>query len=190
MAAKAPFKRLVVLSDGTWQNENSPCPTNILKITKSLKSDGDDGIQTCLYYDAGVGTGGRLDSIMGGAMGAGIDANLKQLYIWLACNYDDGKDCLLPFLPFPFELNMRCAPALSVRMLCYWVSDVEDLPLSLSLYYVLQVTRVSFACCQGGWYFFLLTLSLLVSNCSCSGVLLLACPLQSTCSAFRVGATR
>lgn len=33
-----------------------------------------------------------IDSVMGGAMGAGIDINIKEIYIWLACNYDAGDE--------------------------------------------------------------------------------------------------
>lgn len=67
------YKRLIVLSDGTWQNEASATPTNILKLARCIASESDDGVQQVLYYDSGVGTGGAVDSIMGGAMGVGID---------------------------------------------------------------------------------------------------------------------
>lgn len=86
------YKRLVVLSDGTWQNESSATPTNILKLATSVASESDDGVQQVLYYDSGVGTGGAVDQVVGGAMGMGIDVNIKEIYIWLACNYDAGDE--------------------------------------------------------------------------------------------------
>lgn len=86
------YKRLIVLSDGTWQNEASVTPTNILKLAKCVASESDDGIQQVLYYDSGVGTGGAVDAMLGGAMGVGIDVNIKEIYIWLACNYDEGDE--------------------------------------------------------------------------------------------------
>lgn len=86
------YKRLIVLSDGTWQNEASETLTNIVKLAKSIASESDDGVQQVLYYDSGVGTGGMFDAMLGGSMGVGIDVNIKQIYIWLACNYDEGDE--------------------------------------------------------------------------------------------------
>lgn len=44
-------------------------------------------------YDSGVGTdGGSLNRILGGALGVGIDKNIKELYMFLAMNYKLGDE--------------------------------------------------------------------------------------------------
>lgn len=43
-------------------------------------------------YDKGLGTGGLLDRLAGGALGVGIDINIQELYSFLALNYDDGDE--------------------------------------------------------------------------------------------------
>lgn len=86
------YKRLVVLSDGTWQTPENRVPTNILKLTMALRHESDDFVQQVLFYDSGVGTAGALDAVRGGALGAGIDVNIQEIYTWLAVNYDDGDE--------------------------------------------------------------------------------------------------
>lgn len=71
------FKRLVVLSDGTWQTPENRIPTNILKLTMALRHECDDFVQQVLFYDSGVGTAGGLDALRGGALGAGIDGTYR-----------------------------------------------------------------------------------------------------------------
>lgn len=73
----------------------NPIPTNILKLTMAIEREDDDGIQQVIFYDSGVGTQGALDKIMGGGLGEGIDINIKELYTFLALNYDDGDEIYL-----------------------------------------------------------------------------------------------
>lgn len=95
-AAMAPVKRLAVLSDGTWQRADSATPTNILALARALRQEAPDGTQQVIYYAPGVGAGGSLLSrVRGGAIGAGIDSNIRELYMWLACNYDVGDEVSL-----------------------------------------------------------------------------------------------
>lgn len=54
-----------------------------------------DGMQQVVYYDSGVGTQGAIDKIMGGGLGEGIDVNIKELYTFLALNYDEGDEVYL-----------------------------------------------------------------------------------------------
>lgn len=91
-ATVSAYKRLVVLADGTWKDEASETPSNILKLAKSLAPESDDGVHQVMYYDSGVGTGGAVDRFFGGALGVGIDAKIKEIYIWLACNYAEGDE--------------------------------------------------------------------------------------------------
>lgn len=46
-----------------------------------------------MLYDAGIGTDGPvIDKWVGGALGEGIDTNIKQLYSFLAAHYEDGDE--------------------------------------------------------------------------------------------------
>lgn len=111
------FKRLIVLSDGTWQSETSAESTNILKLTKSIAPESEDGVQQVLYYDTGVGTGNAMDLMIGGAMGVGIDANIKEMYMWLAVNYQaDDESAFFVFLP-------RTFPPSPIHRTCFKKSD-------------------------------------------------------------------
>lgn len=70
-------------------------PTNILKLTKAIKREDDEGVQQVIFYDSGVGTQGTVDKYVGGAFGVGIEQNIKELYTFLALNYDDGDEVYL-----------------------------------------------------------------------------------------------
>lgn len=54
-----------------------------------------DQVQQVIFYDSGVGTSGAIDKVMGGGLGEGIDINIKELYTFLALNYDDGDEVYL-----------------------------------------------------------------------------------------------
>lgn len=65
----------------------------MLKIALAIEPEDADGVQQLVYYDAGLGTdNGFLDKVAGGAMGAGIDKNIIQLYTFLALNYESGDE--------------------------------------------------------------------------------------------------
>lgn len=70
-------------------------PTNILKLTMAIEREDENGVQQVIFYDSGVGTQGAIDKVMGGGLGEGIDINIKELYTFLALNYDDGDEIYL-----------------------------------------------------------------------------------------------
>lgn len=70
-------------------------PTNILKLTLAIEREDEDGVQQVIFYDSGVGTQGAVDKVLGGGLGEGIDINVKELYTFLALNYDDGDEVYL-----------------------------------------------------------------------------------------------
>jgi len=74
---------------------DSECPTNILKLAIAIEQESSDGTQQVMYYDPGVGTSGAVDKIVGGGLGEGIDVNIKELYTFLAINYDEGDEVYL-----------------------------------------------------------------------------------------------
>ena len=84
--------RLVVCCDGTWNTPDQekggvPTPTNVVRLYNTLVEDADQR----RYYHPGVGTdGGFVDHLMGGGMGAGLAANIKSAYAWLARYHTDG----------------------------------------------------------------------------------------------------
>ncbi|OAG45730.1 hypothetical protein AYO21_00366 [Fonsecaea monophora] len=84
---------------GTWQsilNTSDPShPTNIARFARAISPvalvKGQDGVEReveqIIYYQPGVGTG-IGDRIRGGVYGAGLSANIRAAYAFLAHNYD------------------------------------------------------------------------------------------------------
>ncbi|HMI78670.1 MAG TPA: DUF2235 domain-containing protein, partial [Ferruginibacter sp.] len=100
------MKRIITCSDGTWNKignvENGVVvQTNVEKMYNSICSMGKDSltkeaIPQLKAYDQGVGTGYSLkDRIVGGATGAGIDKNIKDMYSFFALNYEPGDEIYL-----------------------------------------------------------------------------------------------
>ncbi|KAH8703485.1 hypothetical protein BGW36DRAFT_393809 [Talaromyces proteolyticus] len=93
-------KRLIVCCDGTWEDGtsseiNSPV-TNITRICRAINGYAKvviEGVPTLVpqitYYQKGVGTG-VLDRYIGGMSGAGLSANVRAAYAFLAENFDEG----------------------------------------------------------------------------------------------------
>ena len=80
-------RRLVLCLDGTWNTYADH--TNVSRLHAMVPNvPGGASVQTeqLKYYDEGVGTG-RLDRIRGGALGMGLDKNIRQAYVWLINNY-------------------------------------------------------------------------------------------------------
>ena len=85
-------RRLIVCFDGTWNTPDSGSkPTNVIKILRAISNmDGD--ISQITFYDKGVGTGGPIDRIAGGASGDGPTRNMIDGYRFLANNYEQGDE--------------------------------------------------------------------------------------------------
>lgn len=87
---------LIVCCDGTWNTEDErtngvPCPTNVVKIRDIAADAGADGALQRKYYHSGVGTeGGLVEKIKGGALGDGLEKNIKSAYKWLGETYAPG----------------------------------------------------------------------------------------------------
>ena len=89
------MKRLVVCCDGTWATPEMESPTNVVRLARAvLPRDANDRLQV-VYYDEGVGTHGPIDKFVGGAMGAGLDFNVRQAYRFLASNYEEDDEIYL-----------------------------------------------------------------------------------------------
>ncbi|RDI53622.1 DUF2235 domain-containing protein [Microvirga subterranea] len=86
------MQRLVLCLDGTWNAADSPDPiTNIVvlrDLVDPLWKNGTAIEKQRIYYDEGVGTAGRLDRLIAGATGAGLDDNVRQAYRFLSQFYE------------------------------------------------------------------------------------------------------
>jgi len=108
------MKRLVVCCDGTWGAESNPSVTNIVKIAESvrLNTTGTGGrpVEQRVFYVDGPGTHGyRIDKLLGGAFGAGLDASLSTMYWQLALNWEPGDEIFI----FGFSRGAYIARSLS-----------------------------------------------------------------------------
>lgn len=70
-------KRIVVCCDGTWVNSlgstDGP-PSNVTRISRSLKRVCSDGTSQVVMYHPGIGSGtSMIEQITGGAFGYGLD---------------------------------------------------------------------------------------------------------------------
>ncbi|MBO1065745.1 MULTISPECIES: DUF2235 domain-containing protein [Nostocales] len=87
------MKRLVVCCDGTWQNLTSNYPSNVVKLSQSVKRIASDDIPQIVFYGAGIGSENK--KILGGATGLGIDQSIQDAYKFLCLNYVDGDEIYL-----------------------------------------------------------------------------------------------
>lgn len=87
-------KTIVICSDGTWSEPDQKVrgryrPSNVARIAAAIVSDAGDNYeekQQIVFYDAGIGTGGR------GAMSTGLDRSIKEAYTFLVNNYQPGDE--------------------------------------------------------------------------------------------------
>jgi uncharacterized protein (DUF2235 family) len=105
-----PGKRLVVCFDGTWNAADSKdAETNVVKLARAIPvRDPADNLQLVLYL-RGVGTGGFADRLVGGAVGEGVENNLRSGYMFIAQNYEPGDEIFL----FGFSRGAFTARSLS-----------------------------------------------------------------------------
>lgn len=96
------MKRLAIFLDGTWNTLNNN--TNVWRM-KSLTAETAD---QRIFYSQGVGTQ-RGESVRGGVMGYGIDAEIIDAYTWLIQNFDDSDEIFI----FGFSRGAYTARSLS-----------------------------------------------------------------------------
>ncbi|MDP5189623.1 DUF2235 domain-containing protein [Rheinheimera baltica] len=87
----AAAKRIIICCDGTW-NEPDDIPTNVTKMVRAISPVSPDGIHQVVFYDQGVGTGGKIDKFIGGAFGSGLEKNVLDCYRFLIHNYQLGDE--------------------------------------------------------------------------------------------------
>ena len=96
------MKRFVIASDGTWNRLDAPRPTNVAKLVQAvLPSDAKGVPQIVLHLDgvgAGRGTGAvaqRIDRVLGGAFGWGLNERIAEAYTFLVLNYAPGDEIFI-----------------------------------------------------------------------------------------------
>ncbi|MES9992667.1 MAG: DUF2235 domain-containing protein [Candidatus Thiodiazotropha sp.] len=101
------MRRIVICLDGTWASPNNHVergdgtevhkPSNVLKTYRAVVPRSEDGTDQISYYDEGVGALSaqrglrnkalaKLDSLLGGAWGAGFEQNIESAYSFIAGN--------------------------------------------------------------------------------------------------------
>lgn len=113
------MKRLVVCCDGTWQQLDSPYPSNVIKLAQAVKPIASDGIPQIVFYDEGIGTESKATKLLGGATGLGIDRNIQDAYRFLCLNYIPGDEIYL----FGFSRGAYTVRSLAGMIYCSGLLD-------------------------------------------------------------------
>jgi hypothetical protein len=86
----AMSKRIVLCTDGTW--DNTANNTNAYKVSKSLTTSADQ----VGFYDDGVGVNGApIEQLIGGAFGTGLFQKVKDGYTQVAHLYEQDDPIFL-----------------------------------------------------------------------------------------------
>lgn len=127
------MKNLIVCCDGTWNDQQNmddgvPAPTNIKKIFDAsidgaLNPDETNGIEYQLTrYQAGVGTEGLLDKMIGGLLGKGLSEDIRDCFQWLSDKYTAGDKIFI----FGFSRGAFAARSLAGLIGKYGLVDFEN----------------------------------------------------------------
>jgi Uncharacterized alpha/beta hydrolase domain (DUF2235) len=104
------MKRIVVCYDGTWNALTDPgAVTNVVRVGQAVKATDEKGQNQVVYYNAGVGSGGPIDSFLGGVFGVGVRANVKRGLAFLTLNWSEGDEIYI----FGFSRGAYTARALA-----------------------------------------------------------------------------
>ena len=114
------MKRIVICSDGTTNDPRAN--TNVSKMVKVLANSAAGQPDQVVFYDPGVGTGRSLwNKITGGAVGSGLDKNVKDCYGFLIDNYIPGDELFL----FGYSRGAFTARSLPGLIRCCGLPRVE-----------------------------------------------------------------
>ncbi len=122
------MRNLIVCLDGTWNTPDQldrgrQVPSNVVKMARAVKEGRVSASLTQkVYYDTGVGTGGWLDKVIGGATGRGIMKNIMQAYAWLVETYEDGGQIYI----FSFSRGAYTARSLAGLVGVCGIASPED----------------------------------------------------------------
>lgn len=118
-----PMKKIVICADGTWNRpEKDPkkeFPTNVLQLARGLATLDNENNKQVVFYDWGIGS--YHDKFGGGALGKGLEKNVKDCYRFLVHNYEPGDEIYL----FGFSRG-----AYTIRSLCGLINNCSILKSS------------------------------------------------------------
>ena len=123
---------IIVCCDGTWNTLDErdggvPCPTNVVKIYNAVADQDAQGNTQKKYYHSGVGTEGNiLGRVLGGAVGDGLDKNIKSAYKWLGQHYRPGDSIYI----FGFSRGAYTARYVAGMICSYGLADLSSAKLS------------------------------------------------------------
>ena len=87
------MKRIVVCYDGTWNALTDPgTVTNVVRVGQAVKATDENNRSQIVYYNAGVGSGGPIDQLLGGLFGVGVRGNVKRGLAFLTLNWVEGDE--------------------------------------------------------------------------------------------------
>jgi uncharacterized protein (DUF2235 family) len=114
------MKRIIICCDGTWNKPEEDLekdyPTNVLKFSRSIEPISSKNVVQTVFYDWGIGS--YHASTSGGALGKGLDKNIKDCYRFIIHNYDLGDELYF----FGFSRG-----AYTVRSLCGLINNCSIL---------------------------------------------------------------
>ena len=130
-------KRIVVLSDGTWNDPEDKNPTNVMRMARAIKPVDSKGDKQIVFYDWGVGS---YDSkVMGGAAGAGMQKNIQDGYRFIVQNYNPGDEIWL----FGFSrgaYTVRCLAGFLNKCGILRRDHAHEIPDAFSFYKLKKLT--------------------------------------------------
>ncbi len=96
------MKRIAIFCDGTWNRLSAPNPTHVARLARAVTPSAVDGVKQLVYYQQGVGTGRgtngiarKMDRLLGGALGWGLDDNIVEAYRNLIFWYEPGDEIFI-----------------------------------------------------------------------------------------------
>jgi uncharacterized protein (DUF2235 family) len=96
------LKQIIVCCDGTWNaDDRQTNDTNVAILARAIHGwQQTNGILQIVLYLRGVGTTGlKLETLIEGASGVGVDDNIRSAYQFIGQNYVPGDEIYLFVLP-------------------------------------------------------------------------------------------
>jgi len=103
LVKRAPYKRLIVVTDGTWLDSDNGklngelgIPSNVTRMTLAIKTESYDGVPQIVSYNSGVGSeGGVMNKMIAGSTGLSLSEGIREAYSFLCNNYESGDEIFL-----------------------------------------------------------------------------------------------
>jgi uncharacterized protein (DUF2235 family) len=129
------MKRIIVCCDGTWDDtDNQSADTNVFRMARAIHATQQTDVMQIVLYLRGVGTSGlRIERLVEGATGLGVDDNIRSAYMFIAQNYAPDDEIFL----FGFSRGAYAARSLAGLVNACGIlrrQRLEDLPSAWRYY--------------------------------------------------------